>query len=255
VFGKTVISPSGATGQEVPRLFTERKICGLKALVIGLAVLDFAPVFFLALGLLFLAQLVDRLEPRSRRVALAGLVLIVLGGFGRAVSNLVFGVTGEALPMLAATLHVFGGPGFALMATALHRSRAAARGNPNAGDPWIAPMAVTWLFLAAAFFLNLRFPGEGGSLVLEGLALVGVGGLCFSSAILSWRRQLHMAAGLFAMNAIGTTAVAALRLTDQNIWIQILEVVVHTAIQGGFSFAAWRVAAEYQARVGPIAAK
>jgi len=56
----------------------------LKALAIALALLDLAPILFLSLGLFFLAQLVDRLDPRCRRLALSGVVLVILGGLAGA---------------------------------------------------------------------------------------------------------------------------------------------------------------------------
>lgn len=211
-------------------------------------------MFFLALGLFFLAQLVDRLEPRCRQMALAGLVLITLGGLARAASQLAFAVLGEGVPLLETSLHVFGGPGFALMAAALVRSRATEAGRIVNRDPWIAPTVLSWIFLGIAFFLNSRIETGLWSLVLVVLALAGSGLMGLAAARLGWRRQLHMAAGLFALNFLGMVLVAILRPFDQNVWIHLVEVVLNLASQAAFTFAAWRVAAEFHARVGPTAA-
>ena len=227
---------------------------GLKALAIGLALLDFAPVFFLALGLFFLAQLVDRLEPRCRQMALAALVLITLGGLARAASQLAFAVAGEGVPLLETSLHVFGGPGFALMAAALIRARATEAGRVISRDPWVAPTALSWLFLGIAYYLNSRIETGLWSLVLVILALAGSALMSLAAARLGWRRELHMAAAFFAMNAVGSILVAILRPFDQNVWIHLVEVILNLASQAAFTFAAWRVAAEFNARVGPTAA-
>jgi hypothetical protein len=226
----------------------------LKALAIVLALVDFAPVFFLALGLFFLAQLVDRLEPRCRRMSLAGLALVTLAGLAGAASNLSLAVLGEAIPLLAATTYVFGAPGFTLVAAALFRARATVREKRVERDPWLVPAVVSWAFLIAAFYLNDSLAGAAWARVLAVLVLMATIASCFAAAALGWRRQLHMAAALFAFNAAGTALVLALRsFAPESIWIQAVEALVNLAAQSAFAFASWRVAAEYHARVGPTA--
>ncbi len=226
----------------------------MKALAIALAFLDFAPLFFLAVGLFFLAQLVDRLEPRCRKMALAGLALAILGELGRVISNIALAVTGEGLPLFATAFLVFGAPGLTLMAAALLRARAVATKGPIPRDPWIVPTLVSWLSLGTAFYFHRDFPEGEWSLVMIALAALSTGAMCLAAATLGWKRQLHMAAGLFALSFLGTCLVIAARFLSQNVWIQLSELLIHTAAQGAFSFAAWRVAAEYHARIGPLAA-
>ncbi len=224
------------------------------AIASALALLDFAPVFLLALGLFFLAQLVDRLDSRCRRMALTGFALTTLGGLARASSNLALAFAGPDIPLLTTALYVFAGPGFTLMAAALIRARATALGRPENRDPWLAPTAVSWLFLLAAFYLNATVEGDAWSRALLVLAVIGSAATSITSALLGWRRQLHMAAGLFAWSIAGTTAVVLLHgLVSQTIWIQMFEVILNLSAQAAFAFAAWRVAAEYHARVGPTA--
>ena len=223
--------------------------------MVALALLDFAPVFFLSLGLFFLAQLVDRLDPRCRRMALTGLVFVTVGGLARAASNLAQTLSGHDIPLLTTTLYVFGGPGFTLMAAALIRARATVLSGQPRRDPWLAPTVVSWLFLLAASYLNTSFEGDAWSDVLLALLLAGNAATCFGAARLGWGRQLHMAAALLAFNVAGTGAVVGLKsLSSQPILLQLLEVLIQIAAQAAFAFAAWRVAAEYRARVGPTAA-
>jgi len=226
----------------------------LKVLAIALALLDLAPIFFLSLGLFFLAQLVDRLDPRCRRLALSGLGLVILGGLAGAASNLSLAVTGDDLPLLATSLHVFGAPGSALIAAAMIRARSTAFGKEVTRDPWIAPIAISWLFLIAAFYLNAVVGGDAWSRALLALSLSAGTALCFAAGALGWRRQLHMAAAMFAGNAFAMFLVVGLRLfAPPNVWIHLLVFVISLAAQSAFAFASWRVAAEYQARVGPTA--
>jgi len=224
-------------------------------IAVALALLDFAPVFFLSLGLFFLAQLVERLDPRCRRMALAGFFLVMIGALARAVSNLDLAISGELIPVFSASLFVFCGPGYALMAAALVRGRATTLGRPIARDPWIAPTLISWTVLIAAFYMNASVPGEGWRTALLGLAFGGAAATGFAAASLGLRRQLHMAAGLFVGNLAGIAIVIALStLVRQNAFIQLLTEIVHTGSQAAFAFASWRVAAEYHARVGPTAA-
>jgi hypothetical protein len=226
----------------------------LKVLAIALALLDLAPIFFLSLGLLFLAQLVDRLDPRCRRLAFSGLVLVILGGFAGAASNLSLAATGDEIPLLAASLHVFGAPGSALIAAAVVRARSTALGRGGTRDPWIAPIVISWAFLIAAFYLNAVVGGEAWNRALLALSLSAGTVLCVAAGALGWKRQLHMAAAMFAGNALGMILVAGLRLfTAQNLWIHALVFLISLAAQTAFAFASWRVAAEYQARIGPTA--
>lgn len=226
----------------------------MKALAIVLAVLDLAPIFFLSLGLFFLAQLVDRLDPRCRRMALSGLVLAILGGLAGAASNLSLAIMGEDIPLLAATLHVFGAPGSALIAAAVIRAGTTASGHRVTRDPWIAPTILSWLALIAAFYINSSSGGEAWSRPLLALSLSASIALCGAAGALGWKRQLHMAAALFAFNAVAMILVAGLGLfTPQTIWIHIFVFLVSLAAQSTFAFASWRVAAEYRARVGPTA--
>jgi hypothetical protein len=226
----------------------------LQALAIVLALLDFAPIFFLSLGLFLLAQLVDRLDPRCRRLALSGLVLAVFGGLAGAASNLWLAVTGDEIPLLAAVLHVFGAPGSALMAAAMLRARANAFGPRVSRDPWLAPILTSWLFLIAAFYLSASFGGDVWSRALIALSLLAHTGTCFAAGALGWKRRLHMAAALFAFNFVASILVAGLRiLAPQTIWIHLFIFILSLAAQCAFAFASWRVAAEYRARVGPTA--
>jgi hypothetical protein len=226
-------------------------------IAVALALLDFAPVFFLSLGLFFLAQLVDRLDPRCRRMALAGFFMVMIGALSRAISNLDLAISGETIPVLSALLFVFCGPGFTLMAAALIRGRATALGRHAARDPWIVPTVISWLVLLGAFYLNASVEGDDAwKTALLGLALAGLASTSFAAASLGLRRQLHMAAGLFVLSLAGVSVVIALRtLIIQNVSIQLLGELTNVVAQAAFAFAAWRVAAEYHARVGPTAAK
>ena len=158
----------------------------MKALAIALALLDLAPILFLFLGLFFLAQLVDRLDPRCRRLALSGLFLVILGGLAGAASHLSLSVSGEEIPLLATTVYVFGAPGSALMAAAVIRARANADGPRVSRDPWLAPTLISWLFLIVAFYLNAASGGDAWSRALLALTLSAGTAICIAAAVIFW---------------------------------------------------------------------
>lgn len=229
----------------------------MKAIAVALAVLDFAPVFFLSLGLFFLAQLVDRLDTRCRRMALSGFALVTMGGLARAASNLAVAFSGAEIPLLATSLYVFAAPGFTLMAGALIRGRATSLGRSIRRDPWLLPTALSWVGLLVAFYLHARTDGHGDwSRVLLALALISSAATCVVTAALGWMRQLHMAAALLVFNVVATATFVAVRmLAPQNLLVQLFSEILNLSGEAAFAFACWRVAAEYQARIGPIATR
>jgi hypothetical protein len=226
----------------------------LKAIAVALALFDFAPIFFLALGLFFLAQLVDRLEPRCRRLALASLLFVTVGAIARASSNVMLALTGDEIPFLATLIYVFGAPGFALMAESLMRSWMKVIGRSPRLDPWLVPSVISWIFLIAAFALR----GEEGSgpwkAVLTVLFLGGSFLTALSAAVLGWKRRLHMAAALFALQYAGTFIFVSIRtFAPEHPLILLFTELLMLASQCAFAFACWRVAAEYNAKIGPTA--
>ncbi|MEO8360910.1 MAG: hypothetical protein ABI672_12835 [Vicinamibacteria bacterium] len=223
-------------------------------LSIALALLDCVPVFFLALGLFFLAQLVDRLDPRSRRVALSGFVLILLGALSRASSNLLIAFSGPDVPLLEAMPQVFGGPGYVLMAAAMLRCRASVRARTVRRDPWIVPTLISWAFLLTGLYLNSTgHPGVWRPL-LATLAFLGTVTMALAAVDLGLRRQLHVAALLFAFLMASSLTLLALRsVTAQPVLLHVFEAILSIAAQAAFAFGSWRVAAEYRARIGPTA--
>ena len=226
------------------------------AIAVGLALLDFVPVAFLALGMFFLVQLVGRLEPRAYRMALAGLLLVALGGAGRVISNLAYAALAREIPPLSAALYVFCGPGLALLSASLIRARGSAIGRPVVRDPWLAPTAISWFFLLAAFYLHSTTEDALWSDLLFSLAGVGYGLTCLAAAGLGWRRQLHMAAALFVFAVAGLATTVAVRwFAPQSTLIQLFGEILNGFAQAAFAFASWRVAAEYEARVGPTASR
>ena len=143
----------------------------MKALAIVLAALDFAPLFFQAVGLLLLARLSGRVEPRCRVMAFSGFLLALVGGAARVTANLVLAFSGLDVPLLAAVFAVFAGPGLALVAGSARAARAAIAGAPLRRDPWLVPVVSSWVYLIAAFVLQART----GSPVLAERALVALG--------------------------------------------------------------------------------
>jgi hypothetical protein len=224
----------------------------LNVIALVLALLDFAPVFFLVLGLFFLAQLVDSLEPRARRVALAALVLVGLGAATRAISNVIVAVGQSEVGILATPIYVLGAPGAVLMAEALLRCWMKTIGRSPKLDPWFMPSVLSWMALFVAFLLR----GESGNgpwrAVLMSLFLFGAFVTSLATAVLGWKRRLHMASAMLALQFAAIVIFVSIRaFAPQHPLIVLFAEVLLLAGQCAFAFACWRVAAEYGAKLGP----
>ena len=224
----------------------------MNVIALALALFDFAPVLFLTLGLFFLAQLVDRVEPRARKVALTALALVGLGAATRALSNLIVALGQSEVGILATPIYVLGAPGAVLMAEALLRCWMKTIGRAPKLDPWFMPSVLSWMTLLVAYLLR----GESGNGPWRGvlIALFLFGAFVFSlaTAVLGWKRRLHMAAALLAFQFAATlTYVATRAFAPQHPLVVLFVEILLLAGQCAFAFASWRVAAEYGAALGP----
>ena len=138
---------------------------------LGLALFDYLPVAFSALGLGLLAQLLSRALPGALGLLLVGAGLVVAGGLSKATWKLIWVLTAQDVEVLDALLFICIAPGMILLAchaaAAAKRWRnAAAAMHPGRNSLLLAAPLLAAAGLAAAFVegrgLVLRPAGGGG---------------------------------------------------------------------------------------------
>ncbi|WP_420630132.1 hypothetical protein [Candidatus Leptofilum sp.] len=213
---------------------------------LSLALVDFIPVIFSAVGVFLIARMIARLDAMSGQVAYLAAGLITLGGLSKAVWKLIIATTGNDFAVLDNLLFVFLGPGFTLLAGALWHFRGALAGKVSSQRVWLRPFIIIALFGIGAIIARFVQPQERywvfTLLALTTLANLAVGILLIRQAM---QQRLTLAAGLFLFNLIAVFALSGLaRVPEQTIALQWVEETINAFAQGAFAFAAWQLSRE-----------
>ncbi|TYB64270.1 hypothetical protein FXF51_21280 [Nonomuraea sp. PA05] len=214
---------------------------------LALALVDFLPVLAMAAGIALLVPYIARTAgPLAGRAALAGGVLVVLGGLLKAVWKLLVAAGGPDVAWLAGVQFYLFGPGFALLAWAVLSGRRPGlpglAGPVGSAGPPSRPGPPFW--------------------ALAGFALAGVAGALATGAtwpllivttvcatILGVRLLLlsrHPAGrALFGFNLLGTYVMGLLASRpEQTIALQWVEETLNTLIWTAFAVAVQRLTRE-----------
>lgn len=184
-------------------------------MTLPLALFNLIPVACTALGLFFLARLVDGLDPASRDMAWLGGVLVVLAGLAKASWKLILVVTGADLTWLANALFPLMAPGLALVAAALMSAFAR-----SSGRDWSARARalVGLLLLLTATLVLIRTLGLGipRGWFLPLLGLASLANLTMSLLLIAnaWRRGRRGLAALFGVNLAMVFALPPIALVS-----------------------------------------
>ena len=213
---------------------------------ISLALVDFIPVIFSAIGVFLIAQMIARLDHASGRVSYLAAGLITLGGLTKAVWKLVIAATGNDIAGLDDLLFVFLGPGFTLLSWALWNAQLIMANKTIPRRVWLRPLAVIALFGIGALSAGVIQPAARYwvyiLLTLTTFANLAVGILLIRQAK---QQNLNLAVGLFIFNLLAVFALSGMaRVPEQTIALQWVEELLNALAQGAFAFAAWRLGQE-----------
>ncbi len=209
----------------------------------SLALVDFLPVIFSALGVVIIAQMIARLDQTSGYVAYSAAVLIILGGLSKAVWKLVIAATGQDLVGLDDMLFVFLGPGFTLLSWALSNAQRVMAGKEIPQNIWLRPLGVIALFGVGAIAARI-FQPEVRYWVYILLTLTTFANLALGVLLIKQSIQMNLtwAVALFVFNLIAIFALSGMaRIPEQTIALQWLEECINVLAQGAFAVAAWQL--------------
>ena len=108
---------------------------------LSLALVDFLPVTFTAIGLYYIVRMVAHINLLQGRVAALGAVLTVAGGFFKAVWKLLMASSSGAIDInwMEDGLFVFMAPGYTLLAFSVWQTVRSVRGMKTFHE-WMAPI-------------------------------------------------------------------------------------------------------------------
>jgi hypothetical protein len=210
---------------------------------LSLALVDFIPVAFSAVGVLFIARMISRLDRSVGQMAYLATVLIGLGGLTKAIWKLIIATSGNDIVWLDDLLFVFLGSGFTFLSWTLWKVRSMLKGEDVSGNIWLLPIGAIALFGLGAVSLRLLRP-DSRTWVFILLTLTTISNLAAGILLiqLARRQQLLLAASLFLFNLIAIFALSGMAwIPEQSIGLQWIEESINVLAQGAFAFAAWRV--------------
>ncbi len=217
---------------------------------LGLALEDFLPVLFSALGLFILAGMIRRIDRGSGTMAYLGFALVALGGLLKASWKLVYVTSGQDVVWMADSLFVLLGPGFTFFAWALWSAQQALAGKTIPRNVWLRPLGVIALFGVGAISASVFAGGRTWNYIL--LTLTTFANLAVGVLLIRQSRQqgLTLAAALFLVNLVVVFAMSGMaRIENQTIALQWFEQIVNTLGQGAFAFAAWQLSRDTLGRM------
>ncbi len=211
---------------------------------LSLALVDFLPVIFTAIGLIYIARMVAHISTAHGQAALLGAILTVAGGFFKALWKLLMASSGGTLDInwMEDGLFVWMAPGYVLLLWSVWQT---VRGvtSKKMMNAWVAPLVVIAMLFAGSFYLFTSNPAspawERILLSVMVLATVITGILLI---VFGFRQKMPLAGWLFIINLVGIFLLNGLaRMDEQTIALQWIEESINAVSWLCFAIAAKRV--------------
>jgi hypothetical protein len=212
--------------------------------ILSLAVVDFLPVIFTTIGLIYVARMIHHINKSHGQAAFVGALLTVAGGFFKAVWKLLMAASAGAIDInwMEAGLFVWMTPGYMLLLWSVWQT---VRGvnNKKMLNAWALPLVFIVIIFASSFYLHVSKPDspawERVLLSVMVLATVITGLLLI---VFGFRQKLPLAGWLFVINLIGIFLLNGLaRINGQTIALQWLEELINAVAWLCFAVAALQV--------------
>jgi hypothetical protein len=211
---------------------------------ISLALVDFFPVIFTAIGLIYIARMVSYISTAHGQAAYVGAVLTVAGGFFKAVWKLLIASSGGTIDInwMEDGLFVWMAPGYTLLLWSVWQTVRSVN-NKQTWNAWITPLVVIGLMFAGSFYLYTSDPAspawERVLLSVMVLATVITGLLLI---VFGFRQKMPLAGWLFIVNLVGIFLLNGLaRMDTQTIALQWIEEAINAISWLCFAIAAKKV--------------
>lgn len=220
---------------------------------LSLALMDFMPVIFTAVGLAYLVQMVRHIDPARGNVALLGAVLTVAGGASKAIWKLIMALTaGQTnITVLEVSLFILMAPGYVFLTWAVWQTVRQVRGQKthHAWNPPLILVALTGALSLGLVFLQPESPAW--ERVLLSVMVLATLITSILLIVFAFRQQLRWAGVLFIVNILGIFMLNGMaRMPEQTIALQWIEESINLVSWLVFAFAAWQVLQHTRTRFG-----
>ena len=211
---------------------------------LSLALVDFLPVAFTAIGLYFIYRMVKHISVTQGNVALLGVILTIAGGFFKAVWKTFMASSGGAIDInwMENGLFVWMAPGYTLLLWSVWQTVRTVQGKKTF-HTWIPPVVFIVLMFAGSYYLFASSPAspawERVLLSVMVLATVVTGILLI---VFGFRQKLPLAGWLFIINLVGIFLLNGLaRMDTQTIALQWTEESINAISWLCFTFASKQI--------------
>lgn len=211
---------------------------------LSLALVDFFPVAFTAIGFVYIVRMVAHIDSLRGKVTALGAILTVAGGFFKALWKLLMASSGGTIDInwMEDGLFVFMTPGYVLLAYSVWQTVRSVRGMKTY-HVWLAPAIFIAIMFAGSIYLfnaNPESPAwERVLLSVMVLATVITGVLLI---VFGFRQKMPVAGWLFIVNLVGIFVLNGMaRIPEQTIVLQWIEESINAVSWLAFMFAAMKV--------------
>ncbi len=211
---------------------------------LSLALVDFLPVLFTAVGLIYIARMVSHLSQPHGQAAFVGAVLTVAGGFFKALWKTFMASSGGTIDInwMEDGLFVWMAPGYVLLLWSVWQAVRGVTGKA-VRHAWFPPLVFIALMLAGSFYLYTSNPASPAwERVLLGVMVLATVITGILLIVFGFRQKLPLAGWLFIINLVGIFLLNGLaRMDEQTIPLQWIEESINAVAWLCFAIAAKQV--------------
>jgi hypothetical protein len=196
---------------------------------LSLALVDFLPVTFTAIGFYFLYRMITHVNVAQGKVAALGAVLVVMGGLLKAIWKTIMASTGGAtnIVWMDDGLFAWMAPGYVFLAWSVWQTVRSVRGQKTF-HIWLAPAVIAVLTLGFAYYLFASQSDRWKLILLIVMVLATV----ITSVLLivfAFRGKMTLAGMLFIINIVCVFILSDMaRIPEQTITLQWIEESINT---------------------------
>jgi len=209
---------------------------------LALALQDFVPVFLTLLALIWITRIIFSMDQRSGLVGIIGSSLVILGGLLKAISKLLWVISGDLILWMENSLFVLMAPGFGLLAWAIWTGQKSSfRGIET---KYVFQVPIVFVLLVGGGTAIFGFSSEERAWFFALLTLVVI----MSSMMLillsrhAWNRRLKSTAYLFLVYLVLTLVLNGMaRTPSPSIGVEWTKQLLNTAAATILTIASWQM--------------